>query len=135
MALAEPSSNATFLGFPIVFRTPGKTWRRVLLPLLVYAAIGLWDYDRGWSDPEASLFGVSFWFLLLGGHALFLMIRLPLYVVVANDALIVQYTLWRRTVPYGAIANISLTRRRNLRGRHSDLFLVRAWRIRIDLRN
>jgi len=135
MALAEPSSNATFLGFPIVFRTPGKTWRRVLLPLLVYAAIGLWDYDRAWSIPEASTSGVSFWFLLLGGHTLFLMIRLPRYIVVSNDALIVQYTLWRRTVPYSAIANISLTRGRDPRGRYTDLFLVRAWRIRIDLRN
>ncbi len=76
MALAEPSSNATFLGFPI--------------PLLVYAAIGLWDYDRAWSIPEASTSGVSFWFLLLGGHTLFLMIRLPRYIVVSNDALIVQ---------------------------------------------
>jgi YD repeat-containing protein len=105
------------------------------VPLLVYAAIGLWDYDRAWSIPEASTSGVSFWFLLLGGHTLFLMIRLPRYIVVSNDALIVQYTLWRRTVPYSAIANISLTRGRDPRGRYTDLFLVRAWRIRIDLRN
>src|SRR6266851_7039894 len=122
------TSIQTQPGVPIVFRTPGKTWRRVLLPLLVYTAIAIWDFDRAWSNPEASMSGVSFWFLLLVAHTLFLMIRIPLYVVVSNDALIVQYTLWRRTVPYGAIANISLTRRRNLRGRHID-------RIRINLRN
>src|SRR5260370_13038599 len=87
MAPAEPSLNATFLGFPIVFRTPGKTWRRVLLPLLVYAAIGLWDYDRAWSIPEASTSGVSFWFLLLAGHTLFLMIRLPRHVILSTDTL------------------------------------------------
>ena len=128
MALAEPSSNATFLGFPIVFRTPGKTWRLVLLPLLVYAAVGLWDFDRAWFNPEASISGVAFWLLLLGGHTLFLLFRIPLYVVVSNDALIVPYTLWRRTVRYSAIANISLTRGRDPRGRRID-------RIRIDLRN
>ncbi len=129
------TSIQTQAAVPIVFRTPGKTWRRVLLPLLVYAAIVLLDYDRAWSDPEASMSGVSFWFLLLAVHTLFLMIRLPRYVVIADDALIVQYTLWRRTVPYGAIANISLTRGRDPRGRYSDLFLARAWRIRIDLCN
>jgi len=91
--LTMATSIQTQAGVPIVFRTPGKTWLKVLLPLLLYAAIGLWDYDRAWSIPEASMSGVSFWLLLLGGLTLFLMIRRPRYVVVANDALIaVSYT-------------------------------------------
>jgi hypothetical protein len=95
MALADPSSNTAFVGLPIVFRTPGKTWRIVLLPLLVYAAIAIWGLDRAWFNPGASMSGVSFWFLLLVGHTFYVLIRIPRYVVVSNDTLMVQYTLWR----------------------------------------
>lgn len=41
-------------------------------------------------------------------HLLFLAVRLPRTVTVSTEVLTVQYTLWKRLLPYPAISNIEL---------------------------
>jgi YD repeat-containing protein len=121
-AITEPSK------LPVSFRTPATTALRVLLPILIYAALVISRVYRSHSIFEASLSGLIFLSVLLGAYLVLLMARIPLSITVLDDAIEIHYALWRRRVPYPAISNVSLIRARNPKNRKKG-------RVRVDLRN
>jgi YD repeat-containing protein len=124
---SEPAASpaATTSALPRVFHAGMHTWLVLVGPVVAYSAVIFADqlYRSGdyFGDRRALIIG---WCVLFAVYLFIALLRVPRRIRLSSQVLEVQYTLWRRAVPYGAIAEIELSTGRDLRNKRTHTVRV-----------
>jgi YD repeat-containing protein len=96
---------------PRVFHQRMKAWKLVSAPAIIYLLLLAARAYQEWNSPYRRFSALGLLVVLWAAHLLVLAIRWPRSVTVSIDGLAVRYTLWKRLLPYTAIADIELDKK------------------------
>jgi Domain of unknown function (DUF6531) len=87
-----------------------RAWKVLGAPAIGYLLLLTARAYQEWNSPYQRFSALGLLVVFWAAHLLVLAVRLPRTVTVSIDVLTVQYTLWKRLLPYSAISKIELNK-------------------------